>query len=435
MINFKENLLKSKVVSVWGAGYLGYAEIIMLQSKGFKVSVFDYTNTGFAKKIKKGGYPEKRQLYSWSEKGEIPPIDVSKINIATINTMFDSKIHILAFPVEDRQGNNLLKQLANEFRNHKGDIKDALVVFQSAGIPGAIDRHFIDILKKKNIRCNFASAFRSDWTIEEFLSQDKKRMLAANDAESLKKAMAFYDLLGIRYKTLPSIKEAEIYENAKNSFQYVTTTFINQLALAYPDTNVREMTKHLLRDVELNESHLSIGAGGYKMSSSVRHIIEGSKNPNFLTLLKEAHETNLSTIIRYAEAVKKLGCASAAILGLSVKGNQKNIELSPSVILAEYLNKMGIKVYVDDPFYDKASLSKILPFSRNMDILKDKFKADALFVITDHNKYKYITQDDINRLGIKNAAVIVDNVPLFKGFKFSPSTIYHVVGDGRLGLI
>ena len=53
MEQFKEKLLKNKVVSVWGAGYLGYTEIMRLQSNGFKVNVFDYTDTGFNEKIKK----------------------------------------------------------------------------------------------------------------------------------------------------------------------------------------------------------------------------------------------------------------------------------------------------------------------------------------------------------------------------------------------
>jgi len=433
MDKFKENLLRSKTVSVWGIGYLGYTKVIRLQSKGFKVNVFDYTNAEIEKKLKKNEYPGKQQIYAWTENGHIPSIDLSKLNISKIDSMFKSNVHILAFPTEDREGNSLLKELSDIFKKHKAELAEALVIFESAGTPGNINKNFIDILRRQNVKCHFASAFRSDWTVEEFLSQNKKRVLAANDKESLEKVKIFYDILGIGYKTLSSIKEAEIYENAKNSFQYVTSSFINQLAFAYPDTNIREMTKNLLNDVELNESHLSIGAGGYKMLSSVQNIVGGSKNPNFLSLIKVAEDTNLSMILSYGDIVKKMGCKSATLLGLSIKGNQKNVELSPSVILAEYLNKLGLKVYVDDPFYNKETLSKVLSFSKYTDIFKDGLKSDALFVMTDHNKYKYFTQDDIKALGIVNASVIIDNVPIFKGFKFSNSTVYHAIGDGKLG--
>jgi UDP-N-acetyl-D-mannosaminuronate dehydrogenase len=435
MDKFKNDLLKTRAVSVWGIGYLGYTKIMRLLSKGFKVNAFDLTNAEAEKGLRKNAYPGVNQVYAWTESGHIPPIDLSKVKVTGINDMFKAKIHILAFPAADRGGHDLLKELSGIFTRHKSALAGALIIFESAGMPGNIDKNFIDVLRKKGIRCSFASAFRSDWTVEEFMFRDKKRILAANDKESLEKAGAFYDLLGTSYKTLSSVKEAEIYENAKNSFQFIASTYINQLAFAYPDTNIREMTKYLLNDVELNESHLSIGAGGYKMLSSVRNIIGGSKNPNFLSLLKVAQDTNLSMILNYGDMIKKMGCKSAALMGLSIKGNQKNIELSPSVLLAEYLNKSGIKVYVDDPFYSPEGISKILPFTKSVNILKSPSKVDALFVMTGHNRYKAITQKEINGSSIYSASVIIDNVPIFKGFKFSDSTIYHAIGDGRMALL
>ncbi|MDD3905546.1 MAG: UDP binding domain-containing protein [Candidatus Omnitrophica bacterium] len=432
MDKFKNELLDSKTVSVWGIGYLGYTKAMRLLSKGFKVNIFDPTNASIGNNFKKNIYPGKQQVYSWTENGHIPPIDMSNVNIANSDTIFNAKIHIIALPTADREGNSLLKELAGIFKKHKKRLKDALVIFESAGMPGSIDKNFIGILHAHKIRCSFVSAFRSDWTLEEFMSRNRKRVLAANDKESLEKAKALYDALGIRYKTLSSIKEAEIYENAKNGFQFIASMFINQLAFAYPDTNIREMTKYLLNDVELNESHLSIGALGYKMLSSVQNIIGGSANPNFLSLLKTAEDSNMSMILTYADIIKNMGCRSVLLMGLSIKGNQKNIELSPSVVLAEYFNRLGIKVYIDDPFYDKAALSRILPFSRNADILKKMPKIDAFFVMTGHNKYKRITQADIKRSPIYNASIIIDNVPIFKEFKFSDSTLYHAIGDGKL---
>jgi len=432
MNKFKGEILKTKTVSVWGIGYLGYTEIMRLVSKGFKVNVFDFTNTEAGKNLKRNSYPGIHQIYAWTESGHIPPVDLSKVSVVKADEMFKSKVHIVALPTADREGNSLLTKLADLFKKHKDALKNALVVFESAGMPGSIDKNFIEILRKENIKCNFASAFRSDWTVEEFMSQKKRRVLAANDSESLEKVEALYEILGIGYKTLSSIKEAEIYENAKNSFQFVTSTFINQLAFAYPDTNIRRMTKYLLNDVELNESHLSIGAGGYKMLSSVQNIMGGSGNPNFLSLLKVAEDTNMGMILNYAEMIKKMGCANAVLMGLSIKGNQKNIELSPSVVLAEYLNKSGVKVYIDDPFYTAEGLSKILPFAKRADIFKNPAKVDALFVMTAHSKYRAITQEEIDRSPIYNAAVIIDNVPIFKEFKFSNATTYHAIGDGQL---
>lgn len=435
MENFKESLLKNKLVSVWGTGYLGYTKIVKLQAMGFKANAFDVTNSSFEENLMTNGYPNKEQIYSWSSSWNIPSIDISRINIhKKFDSMFNTNVHILAFSTSNIDGKSFLKQIAATFVKFKDRLRDVLIVFQSAGIPGLIEKDFIKVMEDNGVNSSFASAFRSDWTIEEFLSNNKKRVLAAKDKTSLKKAMFFYDTLGIKYKTLSSIKEAEIYENAKNSFQYTTEVFINQLAVAYPDTNVRAITQYLLEDIELNESHLSIGAGGYKILHSIQNTLDGSPNPDALSLIKEAQKSNVSLILSSAELIKKKGYKSVTIMGLSIKGNQKNIDLSPSVILAEYLNQLDVKVYVDDPFYDEKSLSMLLPFAKRTDILKDKLKSDVVFIMTDHNKYRYMTQDDIDSSGFNDAKLIIDNVSLFREFRFLQRTNYHLVGSGTLEL-
>jgi UDP-N-acetyl-D-mannosaminuronate dehydrogenase len=433
MDKFKEVLLLDKLISVWGIGYLGYTKTVKLQSKGFNVNIFDVTQAGFGTK---GNFsPDSEQIYSWSLNAHVPVIDSTKARVVSAGAMFDSNVHFLAFPPMDRDGRSFLRELAAVFIEHRGKLENALVIFQSAGVPGMIDRQFIDILYEHGVNCSFASAFRDDWTIEEYFYNDKTRVVAAKNEKSLNKARLIYDMLGVKYKTLSNIKEAEVYENAKNSLQYVAAVFTNQLGIAYPDVNIRKMAEYLMNGVALNETHLGIGAGGYKMFYSVKNILDGSKKPHMLSLIKEVHNNNLSMILHYAEAIANTGCKSATILGLTTRGNQKNIELSPSVILGEYLNRLGVAVHVDDPFYTEAALTGVFPFFRSTDILKDGLKSDALFVMADHNKFKYISQAELHRLGIFNAAVVIDNVPLFREFRFSDSTIYHAVGDGRPGLI
>jgi UDP-N-acetyl-D-mannosaminuronate dehydrogenase len=436
MENFKQQLLKTKRVSVWGAGYLGYTKILKLQSRGFKVNLFDFTNIGLRERIKKGNYPDKEQIYSWSIHGNILSPDYSKISLlANPSGMFDNNVHILAFPARDKKGYNYTRALAKIFIAHKAALKDALVIFQSAGVPGMCDKDFISLLKNCRCKANIVCAFRSDWNLEEFLSPEKQRVIAADSEESLRKAALFYNLLGTKIKILPNIKVAELYENAKNALQYVNTMFINQLAFAYPDTNIREMTKYLLEDVKLNESHLSVGAGGCKIPLSVENILQGSKNPRFLSLIKESQDSNMSMIFMYAEKIKRLGCKSVTLMGISVQGNQKDIDLSPSIVIAEYLNKLGIKVFIDDPLYDEPTIGILLPACKKVDVLKDGLKSEALLLMANHDKYKYVSQEDINSLGIRNARIIIDNVGIFKGFSFSPKTKYHLVGDGRLGIL
>ncbi len=436
MENFKKTLFSSRRISVWGAGYLGYTKILKLQHCGFSVDLFDYTNIGIKNKIKTTGYPDKEQIYSWSVKGNIPRIDPNKINIKTkASEMFNTNVHILAFPVTDKNGSYNFKKVLDIFTHNSRRLRNSLVILQSAGVPGAWEKGFIVLLKKKVKNLYFVSAFRSDWSIEEFLNSGKKRVIAADCSESLQKGIYFYGLLNTEVKVLPSIEAAELYENAKNALQYVNTTFINQLSFAYPSTNIREMTRYILDDLELNETHLSVGAGGCKIPVSVENVLRGSKNPQFLSIIKESQESNISMILVLAEKIKRMRCKSVTIMGLSIKGNQKDIEFSPSVVIAEYLNKLGIKVLVDDPLYNSKSVKDLMPYSEKVDVLRSGLRSEVLLLMTDHDEYRYISQQDIDSLGISKARLIVDNTEILSGLSFSSETVYYLVGEGKIGKI
>ena len=96
------------------------------------------------------------------------------------------------------------------------------------------------------------------------------------------------------------------------------------------------------------------------------------------------------------------------------------------------MNKIGITVLIDDPHYDKDDILTIFPFAQYFDINTDKMNSDALFIFRDHNKYKFLSQNDINETGISQTKIIIDDVGIFKNFKFSEKTLYHIPGDGNL---
>lgn len=77
MNTFKELLLNTKRVSVWGVGYLGYTTILRLQENGFCSVVYDF-NEDRLDDLKNNLYPEKEQINSWSKRGKIPAINLEK---------------------------------------------------------------------------------------------------------------------------------------------------------------------------------------------------------------------------------------------------------------------------------------------------------------------------------------------------------------------
>ena len=430
-----KKMIQEKRVALWGMGYLGYTKLLRLQSKGFFADVFDFTDTGFSEKIRNNDeYLTREQAFKWSETGIMPSLDIEKIAISSIDVMFKNNVHICAFPLFDIFINkNYLKsftELVISNRNQIGD--DTVFIFLSASRPGFIGDFFIKSVIEAGIKVNCVSAFRSDWTIDEFLHKKTSRTIAANSNKALECGMGFYDILGIECKSLNDIREAEIYENAKNCFEYMSAAFINQLSIGYPNANLRKMTQYLLEDIELNDTHLGIGCGGLRMPNASQNIIQGSIDPKYLSLIYETQKTNLNIIFYYAEIMKKRKYKTVTILGITSRGNQMSLELSPSLLLAEHLLKIGITVFVDDPFYNAQRLPAVLPCAQSTDILKDGISSDALIVMIDHNKFKFITQKIFDSMDLSALKLIIDNTGLYRVIEFPEKIIYHAIGDGSL---
>lgn len=431
-MKFLDKLLFNKKVSVWGGGYLGYSYIIRLQSAGFVVNWFDFGGNPI-RGILDGSFPSKVQKESWSSSGDLPLIDIKKVNICA-NTweMFDSAIHIISFPALETRQQNLLTELKQIMIDNIDRLDEPLFLFQSAEVPRTIENSFITKIEKERPDCSYASAFRSDWTLEEFLADSKVQVISGYNQDSIEKAKAFFSLLGMNYEILTSIEEAEVYENAQKAVQFILSAFLNQLSLSYPAIDIRKMTKLLIRNVGAQNDFLSIGALQYKIANSIDHLISGIKAENHLSILKDAEAGNISILFKYSDLLKKRGAKKVCIFGISSKNTYKDIRFSPSVILAEYLDKSGMKVVIDDPCYTREDILEVFPFAQYFDINTDIMDSDVLFIFRDHADYRFLSQKDINEKGISNTKIVIDDIGIFKNFKFSDKTLYHIPGDGNL---
>jgi UDP-glucose 6-dehydrogenase len=192
------------------------------------------------------------------------------------------------------------------------------------------------------------------------------------------------------------------------------------------------MVKLLLNNVQLDDIYPSIGTIGYKAASAKGHLLEGSKHPDRLTMLHDAESANISAIISYAEIIMRQPVKKVTILGICEKGDQKDIRLSPSLILAERLLAEGMTVFIHDPFFTEDEVSALLPGAGYIENLTESPHNECLLIMAAHNTYCYHTQTDLDNMGISSAKLVIDNVGLWKDFHFSENTLYHVPGDGSL---
>lgn len=436
---FLDKVLQNKTVSVWGIGYLAYTTIVRLQALGYRCHVWDLFQERLGG-LADGSYPQAAMCHNWSQVKKLPKLDISRIVICDndhLDRMFDNAVHIVSFSGENYENpdDNHIRRLAVEFGKRASRLVDALVIFQSAEVPGNIDTFFLAPLAQAGVGVDCLSAFRSDWTLEEFLANGRDRVIAPTTAASLDKGRAFYALLGVRAQELPTIRAAEVYENARNALQYIVGAYFSQLALAYPCLDMNRILELVVESFKFERPCLTFGMAGNKMFSAVSNILEGSKHQDELTLVKEAQSVNTSLILKYGDYIVRNGYNSILILGLSTMGNIRLAEISPAVTLASYLASQGLRVFVDDPFYSPVELSRLLPFAEACDLEREGIPAEVLFILSDYYHLKFTSQTDLQRLGIAQVRLVLDNPGMLRAFSFPETTLYHSPGDGALDIL
>jgi len=426
--NFKTAIMNSKKVSIWGVGYLGYTTLLTLQKFGFNATVFDFKHIRL-RELSDGIYPNKEQINSWTKYGKMPEVDLGAIEIADEpELLFENNIHIISFPnTYDTNYSNL----TNYFINNRGKLNESLVIFQSAGTPNDIELNYSDVLSENGAAIDIATIFRNDWTIEEYRNKSNKRVVSVNNSCALKKVNLFLELLDMQTVCLGSIKEAEVYENAKIALNYTISAFFNQLSLSYPDLNVNNISQNILS--ELDEKSISLGVNSveYKTEQSVDSLF-ASTAYDHLSILKEANSTNISFLYYYTDLLKDKNINSVSILGLSSHSNLKDLRFSPSIILAEHLNSEGIKIYIHDDNITEDELMDVLPFSKFIDISRQPIKSEVTIIMNLCSSYKFFTQKKIEEIALNKVKYILDNTGFFKNYSYDNNSTYHHLCDGHL---
>lgn len=438
---FLEKLLKSKTASVWGLGYLGYTTILQLQGSGFAILAHDL-DTAQAKQLTGGKYPTREQVNAWSKIEYNPPLRMERITLTkNPKDMFaNSALHFIAIPerYKNASGHTVTEDLAEIFsRNLKKQKSPPLILFESAFIPGHIERYFVRCLKERKIICGrhyyLGTLFRADWNVESFITRRNKIVVSGYCQESLERIRKLLSYLGIEAIELSGIKEAEIYINALNTIQSMVNDFMRQLAMGYPLVNMSRISELLFKNISLEDCILNMGTGGTKITFAIEHLLKGSDKPEYMTLLNELREINISSVLSYAEYLIRHAYKSVAIIGITYSGNQKDLTLSPAITLADYLVRNSTRVLIHDPFYSRAEIKKLIKDSVVVDFPREVFSAEAIVVAADHNLYKYLSQEQLDNISGKTK-LIIDNYGIWSHLNFGDKTKYHKVGDGKLNI-
>ncbi len=433
-MNYK-NLLKSKKfkIAVWGTGYIGLSTMVYFAKKKIKCIGYDI-NKEKIKKINSGTLPLKdlRKWFGFDIRGLVKQNYLKATSNYKNLITKEFLVHFIAIPTE-KDGKPYYKPLMSVLNNiskiKQENKTPPIIIVESTLAPKVSDKKIIPFLKKKKMIVGknilLSVAPRRDWFIEGGKNlENLDRVYGSTDEKSTKVTKDVLSIVCKKLHVASSYKVSEMVKSVENAYRHMDITLANQLSLAFPKDNIREVLKLVGTKWNVEAFHPGIGAGGYCIPLSSRYILSQVKNANKLSLLRETVKTDDGMSKLIANSIAKRGLKKIGVLGLSYKGDLKVSVLSKVIPLIKFLIKKKIKVKLYDPYFSNKEIydaARVKTFS----FPKDLPNFDGLILSVDHKQFKI--RKKILEKYLKNCKLIIDHDGAWK--KYNLKNNYHLSGD------
>jgi nucleotide sugar dehydrogenase len=433
-----QKLLKSnkKSIGVWGTGYIGLSTMVYFARENIKTIGFDIDNQK-VKDINSGILPIP-ELESWFG-FKIDKLVEDQYLSATSDykDLINENIiaHFIAIPTE-KDGKPYFKILEEilvkitELKKLNLEHKP-LIIVESTLTPKTTEKMIMPIFQNYNLKIGadilFAVAPRRDWFVEGNKSlRELDRVFGAADEYSTKETKNILEIVCDKLHVASSYRVSEMVKSIENAYRHMEITLANQLSIAYPDENMREVLKLVGTKWNIGTFYPGFGSGGYCIPLSSQYVLQEIEDESKLTLLRETIKTDNEINILIAKSIIKKGYKNIGILGISYKGNLKVSILSPIIPFVNELKKHAVNVELFDPYFSNEEIKKLVNIE-SFNYPSDLNKFDAIVVSVDHDEFKETNNIKEN---LKNCKYILDNLGVWNDLNLSKLGIeYHISGD------
>ena len=430
-----QKLLKSKKfkIAVWGTGYIGLSTMVYFSKKRIKCVGFDI-NKEKIKKINSGVLPlaDLRNWFGFDIKNLV------KSNYLKATTNYknliteDFLVHFIAIPTE-KDGKPYYKPLINVLSNiskiNPNTQHPPIIIVESTLAPKVTDKKIIPFLKKKKLIVGknilLSIAPRRDWFIEGRKNlENLDRVYGSTDKKSTKATKNVLSIVCKKLHEASSYRVSEMVKSVENAYRHMDITLANQLSLAFPKDNIREVLKLVGTKWNLETFHPGIGAGGYCIPLSSRYILSQVQNMNKLSLLRETIKTDDGMSKSIANSIAKKGLKNIGILGLSYKGDLKVSVLSKVIPLVKSLKRKKLSVSLFDPYFTNKEIFDAVKV-KTFVFPRDLKRFDCLIVTVNHKQFNIPKK--VLEKNLKKCKFIIDHDGAWK--KYNLKNNYHLSGD------
>ena len=430
-----QKLLKSKKykIAVWGTGYIGLSTMVYFSKKKIKCVGFDI-NKEKIKKINSGVLPlaDLKKWFGFDIKSLVKSNYLKATSDYKELITEEFLVHFIAIPTE-KNGKPYYKPLLSVLNNiakiNKNAKNPPIIIVESTLAPKVSDKKIIPFLERKKLKVGknilLSIAPRRDWFIEGGKNlENLDRVYGSTDKQSTKVTKEVLSIVCKKLHLASSYRVSEMVKSVENAYRHMDITLANQLSLAFPKDNIREVLKLVGTKWNVETFNPGIGAGGYCIPLSSRYILSQVKSLNKLSLLRETIKTDDGMSKFIANSIKKKGLKKIGVLGLSYKGDLKVSVLSKVIPLVKSLKKKGLKVELFDPYFTNKEIFEAVKV-KTFKFPGELKKFDGLIVSVNHKQFN-ISKKVLEK-NTKNCKLIIDHDGAWT--KYNLKNNYHLTGD------
>lgn len=444
MTSLREQLKQgTKRVGIWGLGYLGFSSMAHFAGNG--VSCIGTDPLEERVEDVNRGRTTIPNLDMWLG-FDTQPLAQAGLMRATTDwkelVTEDVAVHLIAVPTEhmgepyDEPLRDVMEKLVH-YRQLSIEMSP-LIIVESTLTPRKVDELVIPMLETGGLRVGHdvlvGVAPRRDWFISpEKTLQTLPRVIGGTTPETTALMAEVLGIVSDHILRASDHRHAELVKSVENAYRHMDIALANQLSLAYPGLDVREVLRLVGTKWNMETYYPSFGTGGYCIPLAPQYVLEGARRPDELSLLKVALEADRAQPFRVARSLVRRGVERVGILGFAYKGNLKVHTLTPTLPILGELWRAGVVAKVHDPYFTLEELRRYCdPSVETFPFPEGLREFDAILIVADHTHYRLTKPRQVLE-HLTRCWLVLDNVGVWRDFPLN-GIEYHVAGDrGWLG--
>ncbi len=420
----------TKSICVVGLGYIGLPTAVMFANHGIKVHGVDVNPAAVKSIQEKKLHIEENGLQERLNKA----VDEGFLTASTTPQEADVFIVAVPSPINPDNTANLeyVRQATASIVPYVK--KGNLVILESTVPPKTVEHVMLPELIKANLEfgVDLFVAHSPERVIpgrifEELVNND--RIVGGIDEKSSQMTKELYQTFVNGTIHLTDATTAELVKVMENTYRDVNIAFANELAKMAEklDVNIWEAIKFANYHPRVNVHFPGPGVGGHCIAVDPWFLVElGGEQAQIIHMSRNTNDSMPRFTAQKTQAIlneNKIAGGKVAVLGLAFKGNVDDMRESPSTIVIDELQNLGLDVISYDPHIKENKHA-----TQTQSLEEATKDADIIVVLTDHNEFKAYNAADIT----VKTKIVFDTKNCLNREKWQEAGFqFHLLGDAK----